>query len=266
MNIRFFRLYWVRLTFLLLLILATLLLVMRSCDSSDNFWRKKLYRIARDTTWYPLDLLGKERNMLAFSNELLLAIAKGESLKIELLSTNSENLFSGLDNEFYDAILSPTGPNQRNYESYLFSKPLYLLGPVLVVKKGTDITSLKDLTGKTIGVPSGSSLVYNRYPSIFITSYDNMLTALNDVEKNVIDGVILNGLTAYSYTSSSGLYAGRLIVASPPLTDEGIRLISRNDEESKYLIDQFNEGLEKAKADGTYEDLITKWGLYKINQ
>lgn len=262
MNIKILSKHWPKILFIFLLVLATIVLGMRSCDSTENFWRKKLYRIARDATWYPLDLLGKERNMLAFSNELLLAIAKNESLKIELLSNSSENLFSGLDNELYDAILSPMLPNQYNNQYYWFSKPFYLLGPVLVVKESLNVNSLQEMEGKAIGVSSGSSLVYNRYPKILITSYDNILTALNDVERNVIDGVILSGLTAYAYTT--GLYSGRLKVASAPLTNEGLRLIARKDEESKYLIDKFNEGFEKVKNDGTYDALITKWGLYKI--
>lgn len=232
----------------------------RSCNSDERLWYGKLYKIARDSSWYPLDLLGKERSLLAFSNELIVAIAKDQSIKVELLSSGSENLFSGLDNKLYDAVLSSLSPTPYNHEFYLFSKPFYPLGPVLVVRSSSTVTNLNEMIGKSIGIPYGSTLIYKEYPAIFITSYDNILNALNDLERNVIDGVILNRLTAYAYTI--GLYTGRLKVATMPLTDEGIRLISRNDKESGFLIKKFNEGLQKAQENGTYNELLKRWGLF----
>lgn len=252
-----------KLSFLLILLAAFIVFGVRSC--SENMWNeKRVYRIARDPAWYPLDLLGKERNMLAFSNELLVAIANEEGLQIDVETMGQENLFIGLNNEVYDAVLAALPPTQANAKIYLFSDPFYLLGPVLIVNVSSHVKSLDEMAGKSIGVLSGSSLVYksDRFPTVLITSYDNILTALNDLNRNLIDGVILNNLSAYNYVT--GPYAGKLKIATPPLTEEGLRLIARNHPEFEELIKSFNAGLKVLEANGTYDMLLKKWGLLTL--
>ncbi len=94
---------------------------------------------------------------------------------------------------------------------------------------------------------------------IFFIPYDTASAALENLDRNVIDGVILDALKAYAYTE--GFYVGRLKVASFPLTDKGLRLISRKDPKSLLLISRFNKGLEKIRKEGVYSELIEKWDL-----
>lgn len=250
---------WAILSVVLLVVI--ILAVMRAC-SADVLWNMHVFRIARDKTWYPIQLFDKERNMLAFSDDLLTAIARQEKLSFELLSVGTENLFLGLDLGNYDGIFTSLAPDPKTREKYLFSDPFYRIGPVLIVPYASNVASVSDMEGKIIGVRTGSSLVFNiqQYPNILIRSYDNVLLAFMDLEKNVIDGVILDGLTAYIYTS--GIFDKRLKIATGPLTDVGLRLIAKHSPLSQQLIEHFNTGLKEIQANGIYTELVLKWGLY----
>lgn len=230
----------------------------------------KVFRIGRDASWYPLQLSGKEKNLVAFTNELLLAIAKDQEFHFEIQDVRSHTLFEELERGDYDAVFSSLMPNALNRERYEFSDPFFLVGPVLVVLANSPITSLADMDGKIIGVGRGTSLVFNinQYqnllvtpfnPNLLITPYNKTTTALDDLLNDKIDGVIMGLVTAY--TQSHSYRAGQIKVIYPPLTDEGLRLVAKHSIASTYLLSKFNDGLKKMKEDGTYQNLLDKWGL-----
>jgi len=237
------------------------LILLRACNGrivgAPNF-----YRIAADGTWYPLQLMGKEKNMMAFSDELLTAIGKEENFRAQLSVVQYRTLFEELEGGKYDGILSSLTPNVVTREKYRFSDPFYLLGPVLIVPVSSPVHSLEEMGGKTIGIKSGSSVVFNieKYPSIIIVPYDNANDAVDSLLNNQIDGVIMEAMPAY--VAVQGFYVGKLKVASNPLTLEGLRLVANlSYRHSEDMIDRFNEGLKAVHESGVYDALLEKWGL-----
>lgn len=232
----------------------------RGCNSEQTL-KSKVFLVGRDSTWYPLQILGKERYLQAFTDDLLLAIAKEEDLHFQTTEVGTTQLFSGLDIGNFDAILTPVVPNVLNQDYYLFSDPIYRLGPVLIVPKNSTADAMNDMEGKTVGLRTGFTTVFNlkHYPSILFVTYDNMNIALDNLANNRLDGVIVNALSAYSYTE--GFYADKLKVVTSPLTTEGIRLVTLRHPLGELLIEAFNEGLKKVKKDGAYLQLLKNWNL-----
>lgn len=219
------------------------------------------YYIARDSTWYPIDLRGKEKNMVGFANDLIQEIAQMEGFKAQVFEVGRSGLLDGLNTGRYEGVFSSLQPNPVNRKQYAFSDPFYLLGPVIVVPKNSEVKSMQDLNGKILGIESGALQVFNipEPPDIVIIPYDTVSTALDKLDSDVIDAVIMDVLRAYVFTE--GFYSGRLKVATSPLNERGLRLISRNDPNSLLFVSQFNDALEKMKESGRYEELLDKWGL-----
>lgn len=245
---------------MILALLVIFLGIFRYCSNQSNN-KDKIYRIARDPTWYPLQMMDKERSFLVFSNEVIQIIASDEKFKVELYTNNYDNLFINLDNEEYDGILSGLSPDLLTRKGYLFSEPIYRIGSVLVVRASSTFNSLSDMEGRLIGLATGTTgeLKLNQYPSILIISYDNIVQALSDLNHNIIDGVIMRHIPAYIYTT--GLYTNKLKVVGEPLNDDAIRLIAKPSRSGKELINIFDKGLKNIKEDGTYIRLLIKWGL-----
>ncbi len=219
------------------------------------------YHIGRDSTWYPVDLRGKEKNMVGFANDLMQSIAENQGFRVQVFEVGRNALFDGLKTERYDAVLSSLTPNVVNRKRYGFSDPFYLLGPVLVVPYDSDVASLDEMEGKILGIASGTLQIYNipEPPNVVIIPYDSVKHVLEKLDENIVDGAIVDVLRAY--VAADGFYAGRMKVATSPITDRGIRLITLNNPNSLRLVSQFNEGLEQVKESGEYDRLVEKWGL-----
>lgn len=248
-----------------LLIIAALIFVFRSC-SSNNKSSKTLFFIGRDVSWYPLQLAGKEKKLLAFTNDLFSHIASDKNLRFEFVDVTHSLLIQGLDNGHYDAILTTLRPNVVNEEKYDFSEMYFELGAVLVLRKDSPRLTLKEMKGHTIGIATGSSLIFNAlrktganiYELTFVT-YDSNIRALDALAKKQIDAALIAALPAYSLIQS--LYSNNLRIASAPLNDEGIRVVGLKNERTQDLIDKFDKGLQDANENGTYKKLLDKWSL-----
>jgi len=240
--------------------IAMIWLLTRACSAVITE-TDKVYHIGRDSTWHPVDLRGKEKAMVGFANDLIQAIGKVQDFKAIVFEVGPYALFDGLNIGNYDAVLSSLPPNVINRKRYRFSDPFYLVGPVLVVREDSDIASLKDMEGKILGIESGALQVYRiaEPPDVVIIPYDSAATALEYLDDNVIDGVLLDALRAHVW--AEGFYAGRLKVATSPLTNRGLRLITRNTAEDLLWISRFDEGLKQIKESKEFDQLLNKWGL-----
>jgi len=236
----------------------------RACSAPRGPDPDQLYRIGRDPTWYPLNLMGKEKNVLAFSNDLLLTIAKRQKIRLELVGVNSSVLFEGLDRDEFQGVISSMMPNVLNNRRYDFSEPFFLVGPVLIVREDSNIKSLEEMKDRIIGIKSDVpvSLSISKYP-VYYKSYSSMTDAFNDLIQKRIDGMLMPILQADTYINT--FHHNEFKVVTPPLTDEGLRLITRKNPIAEYLLDQFNEGLHQMYKDGAYAALLKKWDLVEPN-
>lgn len=232
----------------------------RACSAPVGRNPEQLYRIARDPTWYPLNLMGKEKNVLAFSNDLLLMIAKMQKVRLELVSVDSSLLFEGLDKNDFQAVVSSMMPNVLNSRRYSFSDPFFFVGPVLIVRADSTVKSLEEMKNMVIGIKSDApvALSVSKYP-VYYRSYTSMTDAFNDLYQKRIDGLLMPILQADTYINT--FHHNEFKVVTSPLTDEGLRLVARKNPISEYLLDQFNLGLLQMFEDGSYSALLKKWDL-----
>lgn len=258
------RLPVIRVIWSLLAILGGVLFFLIAYNSYKFFYPPRVinFRIAEDKNWFANNLHDKASSVFAFSNQLLGAIAVEEGIQISLYAPNIRNLQTSLEEGEYDAILTAVTPLQKNLDNYLFSDPIYLLGPVLIVREETNIDDLPAMDGKIVGIVSGSFLSFNvaKYPSLILQKYESPQEALISLDRDLIDGVLLDFLPAYIYTK--GVYKGKLKVVTPPLNDASLRLVTRKTASGRELLKYFNEGLREVQSNGTYDKLINKWELY----
>lgn len=223
------------------------------------------YHIGQENRLQGLFLMGKERNLFAFNKDLLTAIAKQEHFHIHFLS-NPPNPMEDLEEGKLQGILTTLQPNSLNERDFLFSHPYFSAGFVLIVPTTSPDGGWNEKRKKIVGISPQSPLLFNfeHDPSIQIKFYDDILPALADLRERRIDGAVFPLIPAYTYVSA--FYKDELKIATQPLTDEGLRLITLKNPAGETLIKKFNEGLEKVKQDGTYEEILERWGFINIEQ
>lgn len=218
------------------------------------------YKIGIDPSFNSLNLPERNGNLRAFCVELIEEIGKKENLDLVLYEVNWDALLWGLQTRQFQGIISSLQPYLFYQKTYTFSDLFLATGPVLVVVTGSSFSDLGQMDGKEIGIVRGSkdSLILEKYPSIIQRTYLTVTEALSALATGGVEGVLIDALTAAAYCND--LYQGQLKVASPPLSQDGLRLVSTI-EQSPELIEKFNRGLERMKEDGSYLKLTQKWGL-----
>ena len=240
-------------------ILLSVLFLFLSCSFSSS---GKFYTIARDPTWFPLFLFGKQDNVFAFSDDLMMSVMSIEKKELDLVVGNWDNLLYNLWKGYYSAVLTSISPTEANKELYDFSSEFLSVGDVLVVRENDTVKSLADLEGKIVAINKRgeSVMALERFPSIVIRTYGQASEALQELEQGKVDGVVIGILPAFTITTN--LYKGVLKVSTIPLDNRGLRLITLKGHYPE-LIKVFNRGLKKMKGNGSYELLVRKWGLYQ---
>lgn len=218
------------------------------------------YIVALDPLWYSLEAPGREADLTAFTTELILEIGKLEKVSIGIYQRSWSNLMYALQEEQCDAICSTMQPYLFYEKLYNFSNLYLMTGPVLVTPAQSPFKNLDRLKGEIIGIQrdSNAAIVLEKYPLIVQRTYDSNQQALIDTTKGDIDGTIIDILSAEAYTRD--LFQNKLKIATPPLTQEGVRLLAMKNHKPA-LIKLFNRGLARMKADGKYAALVKKWRL-----
>ncbi len=207
-----------------------------------------------------MDLGGSQQRVTAFSDDLTRAIGKRAGFSVLLLQTTLESIPSNFRIGRIDAALTAIYPTPEARSLYDFSDPYLFIGPVLVVPGASPVDSLEGMRGKIVGAAAGTvaMVLIAKAEGIVIRDYINIAKGLEDLATGAIDGVVMPALLAYAYIRD--FYSGRLKVATPPLTDEGLRLIVKKGE-NRQLIDSFNSELKSFVDEGGYDALQSKWGL-----
>lgn len=237
-------------------ILLCLVFLVFGCSKKKTFD----YRIGVDPSWYTVEAPGMDKNLLAFSTELLQEIAHIKKKTITLIPKSWDNLTLGLAEKEYEGVLSSLYPYIFYTKKYSFSDPYLMTGVVLVVAEKSKIDSLEMLKGKEVGVLRGSTAVtlVDKYPDVMAKNYDAVPTIFNDLLTQNVDAVLVDNLLAQAYIRD--LYHGQLKIVTAPLTDQGLRLITIYDQ-APGLIKDFNKGLKELKENGRYDELLKKWGF-----
>ncbi len=221
---------------------------------------EKTFLIALNSNWYPLQLMTKEKDMTTFCKVLFGMIANDQGLHLRLMDTGFD-LFSLLERNECDGVISILPPSPLSSHRYISSNPIYQLGIVLVVKNNSPLVASDKIQEGHIGIIGNAKILMQiaKLPSAIFTNYENASRALSDLDIGNIDGVIIDTLQASTYIR--GLYAGRFRILPPPLVSEGIELYLKDTKENTKFLELFNTGLNNLRASGAYNSLINQWGL-----
>lgn len=253
-----------------------LFFLFRGCSLSETL--EKEYTIGQDSRWRGTNLMGNERNLSAFNNDLLAAIAKQGKFRIRFIVTPTTELLPNLEQGKLQAILTTLQPSYLHENRLIFSDPYFLTGPVLIIPATAPIEGWNEKAKKIVGILPNSPVFLNleqdpsiqlklfleKDPSIQIQLYDDTLKALSDLSARRIDGALIPAIPAYTYVRT--FYKNELKVVTLPLSEEGVRLVALKNEEGELLIKHFNEGLAALKQNGTYKKMLEQWGLIDVEQ
>lgn len=241
---------------LLVIFFFSFLYWMNGTETESNF-----YLIGQEVHWKGANLYTKEKNLSAFNHELLTRIGLESDSRFKVVNFNSNEMETRLRNGEFQGVLTANQPNPLSNYSFVFSDIFFFTGPVLTIAAEDSFPGWDGMAKKIIGVQSYTPTVLSiqKNYNIQIKSYTDINRAFADLDDNKIDGVIYFAIPSYLFVRT--FYKDKLKVVTPPLNQEGLRLMGLKTPQGEQMVKKFNEGLKEVMETGTFTDLIDKWGL-----
>jgi len=176
-------------------------------------------------------------------------------------------LLAGVSSGKYDAAVTGSLINQERMKAFDFAMPVAAnMHKYLKRKNDNSIKSIKDLSGKTVGVQSGSVL-FARLPELQkmiektggkmgkIVQYASYPEAYQDLANGRVDYVVNVeiGLLSVMEERPGVFEIGQPVVESPSYVGWPVK------KGNKEMLDYLNDFLRKVKANGKLEELQKKW-------
>lgn len=222
--------------------------------------------VATEDDYRPFEFIqdGKPAGLDNELFQLMKAEAKFD-LRQEILPWTG--LLAGVSSGKYDAAVTGALINQERLKAFDFAMPIAANTHYYLKRKNDNsIKSIKDLSGKTVGVQSGSVL-FARLPELErmlaktggklgkVVQYASYPEAYQDLATGRVDYVV-NGeisLVAVMAEKPGVFEMGQPVVDSPSYVGWPVK------KGNKEMLDYLNTFLRKVRANGKLEELQQKW-------
>jgi putative glutamine transport system substrate-binding protein len=195
-----------------------------------------------------------------FDIDIAKALAKkllGDESKLELKEVTSQTRMPMLNNGDIDLIIATMTITEKRKKEVDFSDVYFKAGQSLLVKKGSPIKGLQDVTKdtKVLGVKGATSIknIEDKVPGLQVQQYQNYqeaFTALKAGQGEVLttDNSILIGMTKQDPNYQ---------LAGDIFTDEPYGIAIKKGQTE--LVTYVNDFLKELKSSGQYDAIYEKW-------
>lgn len=228
-------------------------------SSGDNK-EMKVLEMGTSADYPPFEYIDttKGDEIIGFDIELANTVAEELGYKVKVEDIDFGGLIPALQSGKVDFVMAGMSPTPEREKSVDFSVPYYAADQVLVVKKDSNIKSLEDLNGKTIGVVVGSiqegkAKELQKIIDMKVENRNRVPELIQEVKSNRFDAVIIENPVAKGFLEQNKDLES---VKIPNPDTQGAGMVFPNDSK---LTAEFNKVLNEMKENGELEKLIVKW-------
>ena len=205
---------------------------------------------------YPPFEQGRPPDYEGFEIDLMNEIASRLGFETEYKDTPFDTIFRDLSQDKFDVAVAGSTITPEREKAVDFGNPWFLTEQSLLVQKGSDIRTIDDLEGKTVGVQKGTTgedyIQENADPDD-LRSYPEIDDAFNALVAGQVDAVMFD----LSGTEEAAKTLDGLEVAESYNTGEF--LAPAYTEENDALREAANAAFEEMKDDGTLAEAYQQW-------
>jgi len=252
----------------LIAILLLSIVVLAACgtgtskeDTSSSSSDDKVLIMGTSADYTPFEYIDSAKSEEIIGFDIDLANALGEKLGYEIKVQDFEfsGLIQALKSGKVDLVLSGMSPTPDRKKNVDFSDIYYTAKDLVVTSKDSNIKSVEDLKGKTIGVQLGSIQAdaaeeIAKTVDVKIEKRDKIPELVQEIKAGRFDGAIIEDVVAKGYLSKDDSLSS--FEAAEANEDAGSAIAFPKDSE---LTEKFNAELKKMKENGELDKLIVKW-------
>lgn len=242
-----------------LFVAIALLLILVGCSNQQ---KTKEYIIVTDTAFPPFEYTDEDNDFVGIDVDLIHAIAEKEGFEIELQPVGFSSALTALETGAADGLIAGMSITDERKEKYDFSEAYFEVYVTMGVKKDSDIMGLEDLEGKNVAIKEGTTSA--AYAESVKDEYGFTVSYFDSSPVMYQDVVLGNSAAAFEdepildYNIKFGDVALKKVdtVRTNP-TPYGFAVLKDKNED---LLTKFNDGLKALKDDGTFDEIVEKYG------
>ncbi|MEA5051652.1 MAG: transporter substrate-binding domain-containing protein [Oscillospiraceae bacterium] len=216
--------------------------------------------IATSPDYPPYESYDAAGNIVGFDidaiNEVIKILNEDYAVEAEWVPMDFSTIISAVQSGQADIGVSCFTYEPEREGQVLFSDAYLKSAQVAVVKADSDMTTIDDLAGKTIGAGSGTTgeSAASEIEGTTVTSMGDYVQMFEILKNGGLDAVVCDEAVGQNYASQDGykLLDGKLV-------DEEVSVITATD--STELVSALNAAIAKFVASDKYTELKTTWGL-----
>ena len=256
------------LSMILAVLMLTMSLSLIACDKGDDTADaatttvatteapKKVLKMGTNAEFPPYEYYDDNGKIVGIDAEIAAAIADKLGMELEIVDMKFDSILSSIQSGGVDVGLAGMTVTDERKESVNFSVSYATGVQVVIVKEGSDITSLDDLAGKKIGVQlatTGDIYASDDFGEENVVKYNKGADAVQALLGGDVQAVIIDNEPAKSFVKAN---TGLKILETEYAVEEYAIAIAKN---STELLEQVNKALEELIADGTIDAIVSKY-------
>lgn len=222
--------------------------------------------VATEDDYPPYDFL-KDGKHVGYNQDLLELVTKDAPFKVKQEILPFQGILTGIATNKYNATNAAVALLQERLATVDFTMPTTDITNYFIKRKGDPINSVADMAGKTIGVQQGSvtakivaevinpQLKLEGKSEAKTTEYGAFAEAYQDLENKRLD-VVMNNLVALTQILKAK--PDVFEVLKDPVGDK-VYAAWAVKKGKQDILKVFNDGIAKAKANGSLKQLQEKW-------
>ncbi|WP_141431765.1 transporter substrate-binding domain-containing protein [Bacillus sp. 03113] len=229
----------------------------QSADKSD----KKVLTMGTSAEYPPFEYVdtSKGEDIIGFDIDLAKAIASKLGYEVKVQDMDFNGLIPALEAKKIDFVLAGMTPTEKRKQSVDFSEVYYTAHHMIVSKKESNIKSVEDLNGKTVGVQLTSiqedkAKELAKSINLKIENRNRIPELIQDIKTGRFDAAIIEDLVAKGFLEKNKDLTGVTIAGSEEEAGSAMAF-----PKGSKLTEDFNNELKKMKENGELDKLIVKW-------
>jgi polar amino acid transport system substrate-binding protein len=217
--------------------------------------------VGTDAAYAPFESQNEKGEIVGFDIDVVSAVAQKAGFEVKFVNTPWEGIFNTLQQGDRDFLVSAITITDERKQTMDFSSPYFDAQQLIAVKKTSKVGKFDDLKKLKVGVQTGTTgdevvtklLGKN---STNVKRFESTPLALKELESGGVDAVVADNGVIINYVTNNSA-AGFKTVSDKSFAPEqyGLAVKKGNTE----LLEKLNKGLADIKADGTYDQIYTKY-------
>ena len=221
----------------------------------------KVYAVGTDAAYAPFESQNEKAEIVGLTIDVVNAVAKKAGIEVKFVNTPWEGIFNSLAQGDRDMLASSITITDERKQTMDFTSPYFDAFQLIAVKANSKVAKFDDLKKLKVGVQTGTTgdeVVTKQQGknSTNIKRFESTPLALKELEAGGVDAVVAdNGVVINYVNNNPGSKFKTVSDASFAPEQYGFAVKKGNTE----LLEKLNKGLADIKADGSYDQIYTKY-------